>query len=429
MVFTEPLFLFAFLPAVLALYFLLHAVSREASMWLLVAASAVFIAKDPFALLALAVIACHAIAGLVDVNRGDARMTRPLAAALYLIQFPLLVGGPLVRYAEWSGQLAHRTIGMGAFSYGMRRLVTGLVKVLLVADVLGASADRIFSLPPAKLAANTAWLAAGFFSLQIYFRFSGYADMAIGLGRMLGFRHPENFRRPYTADSVREFWRRWNVTLLTWLRDYLYLPIVGHDRPTPRLFLNIVAGFCLVGLWHRAGATALVWGVYTGTFLAIEAIGFGAVIQRLPRLVRHTYVLLVVILGWVILRADSMPAAMIFLKAMAGLSGVPQAATRLYLTAPVWTALVLALVGAGPLVPSISRWRVSVDAGTTSLLMMMAATALFIWRPVMVALRLIWPGGRRRRTLLVAPSPKESRDVARPPGPDPLRGPLPPGAS
>jgi alginate O-acetyltransferase complex protein AlgI len=312
---------------------------------------------------------------------------------------------------------------MGAFSYGMRRFVTGLVKVLVVANVLGAPADRIFSLPPAKLAANTAWLAAVFFSLQIYFQFSGYADMGIGLGRMLGFRHPENFRRPYTADSVREFWRRWNVTLLTWLRDYLYLPIVGHDRPTPRLFLNIVAGFCLVGLWHRAGPTAVIWGLYTGTFLAIEAIGFGAIVERLPRFVRHTYVLLVVVLGWVLLRAESVSAAIVFLQTMAGLNGVLVASTRTYLTPPVWTALVLALIGAGPLVPSISRWRVSVDAGTTSLLMMMAATALFIWRPVILGIRLIWPSGWRRRTLLVTPTLKESRDVARPPG----TGPFPPG--
>jgi alginate O-acetyltransferase complex protein AlgI len=396
--FTDPRFLFVFLPIVLALYFLLHAISRRASMWVLVGASAVFIARDPFVSLALAVVACHAISGIVDVNRGDARASSPIAAALYVIQFPLLVGGPLVRYAEWSGQLAHRVVSMGGFSYGVRRFVTGLVKVLLVANILGAPADRIFLLPADKLAPDAAWLAAVFVSLQIYFLFSGYADMGIGLGRILGFRHPENFRRPYTADSVREFWRRWNVTLMTWLRDYLYLPIVGHDRPTPRLFLNIVAGFCLIGLWHRAGPTVFVFGLYTGTFLAIEAIGFGAVVDRLPRFVRHVYVLLVVVVGWVILRADSLAGAGTFLKTMAGLAGAPAITAPAYMTREVWAALVVALIGAGPLVPSISRWRVSLDAGAASAVMMLAATALFIWRPIAITARFIWASSRSDRT-------------------------------
>ncbi len=129
---------------------------------------------------------------------------------------------------------------MAAFAYGVRRVVTGLVKLLLIADVLGAADRSCLRAPVVKTTADAAWFAAACFALQVYFRFSGYADIAIGVGRMLGFRYPENFRRPFTADSLREFWRRWNVTLITWLRDYLSLPIAGQDRPTPRLYLNIV---------------------------------------------------------------------------------------------------------------------------------------------------------------------------------------------
>jgi alginate O-acetyltransferase complex protein AlgI len=223
----------------------------------------------------------------------------------------------------------------------------------------------------------------------VYVRFSGNADIALGLGRMLGFRYPENFRRPFTADSLREFWRRWNITLITWLRDYLSLPIAGQDRPTLRLYLNIVAGFCLVALWHRLGWNALVCGVYFGTLLAIEGIGFHETLQRWPRALRHVYVLVLVTVGWMLLRAETPAAALAFLSAMLGLSGAAGSAIEPHLTPLVWLAVTLAFVGAGPLVPAISRWRVSVDAGTTSLLMMLAATGVFLWRPAAVVIQTI----------------------------------------
>jgi alginate O-acetyltransferase complex protein AlgI len=272
--FSDPWFLGAVLPAVLAAYFLAHALSPVASYWLLLAASAAIVARHVDSPLALVVIACHTIACGADVYRGTTSVRRPSALALYLLQFPLLAGGPLVRFGEFSSQLARRTVGMAAFAYGVRRVVTGLVKLFLIADVLDGPVDRIFALPPAKMSADAAWFGAACVALQIYFRFSGYADIAIGLGRMLGFRYPENFRRPFTADSLREFWRRWNVTLITWLRDYLSLPIAGQDRPTPRLYLNIVAGFCLVALWHRMGWNALLCGVYFGTLWRSRASAF-----------------------------------------------------------------------------------------------------------------------------------------------------------
>jgi alginate O-acetyltransferase complex protein AlgI len=299
-----------------------------------------------------------------------------------------------VRYRDFSVQLGHRVVSMSAFAYGVRRFVTGLIKVALIAGTLGRPADRIFALPAAKLSVDAAWLAAACFALQIYFLFGGYSDMAIGLGRMFGFRYPENFRRPYTADSVREFWRRWNITLITWLRDYLYLPIAGQDRPTARLYVNIVAGFCLVGLWHGAGRSSLAWGLYFGTLLALEAIGLGARLERLPVVIRHVYVLLAVLVGWVILRAGAPGNALSFLATMAGVRGLTVSTAPQYFNPQLWLALAAAALGAGPMIPSISRWRVSLDAATTSALMMLAATVVFVWRPLVLAARSLWPSER-----------------------------------
>jgi alginate O-acetyltransferase complex protein AlgI len=421
--FDDPVFLFLYLPGFLGLYFLVLGVGAlsprltawawTAVTWLLLGASVLFIAAAwtrtgfpgavqtvmPFG---LGLMACHAIAFAVDAARGDAPTRRPLTAALYLVQFPVLPAGPVVRYADFATQLARRTVNLGTFTYGVRRFVIGLVKVAFIAAVLSGTADRVFAMPAAKLSADAAWLGAVCFSLQLYFQFSGYSDMAIGLGRMLGFRYPENFRRPYTADSVREFWRRWNITLLTWLRDYLYLPIAGRDNPTPLLYVNIVIGFCLVGLWHGVGSNVIVWALYSGLWLGLEAVGLGPRIARLPAPVRHLYVLLVVVVGWVILRANTLAAATTFLGAMAGWSGPATMTAHRYLTTPVWTALGLALLGAGPLVPAISRWRVSLDVAAASLLMMSSATVVFIgmlllkgWLAVAGPLKLTWRAGKK----------------------------------
>lgn len=346
--------------------------------------------------LGAAVIVGHAVAYALDVRRGQALAARPLALALYFAQFPLLVAGPLVRYRDFALQEARLSTSLGAFTYGTRRIAIGLIKIGLIAGVLAGPADEIYSLAPAKIGADAAWLAALCFSLQIYYEFSGYADIAIGLGRMLGFRYPENLRRPYTADSVREFWRRWNVTLMTWLRDYLRLPIAGRDHPTPSLYLNIVVGMCIVGLWHGGGQSVIIWSVYSSLWLALEAIGLGAAMARLPAIVRHAYLLLVVVIGWAMFRAETMTGAWAFLRAMAGMNGAVGTTAQSYFTVTFSTTLGLALFFAGPMVPTVSRWRVGLDAATASLLMMLAATGLFIWRPIAIALDFVLPARRVR---------------------------------
>jgi len=342
-------------------------------------------------LITYGVVMCHAVAYLFDVQRGNADTQRPVHVALYLMQAPVLIAGPLSRYRDFSTQLARSAMSLGAFAYGMRRVVTGLIKALLIGGVLAETANAIYGAPIARLSTGAAWLGATCFSLQIYLQFSGYCDVGIGVGRMIGLRYSENYRRPYTADSIREFWRRWNVTLITWLRDYLFLPIAGQDAPTPRLFVNIVAGFCLVGLWHGGGTTFLAWGMYSGSWLALEAVGFHARVERLPRVVRHLYVLLVMVVGWVILRAPDLATAGQFLSAMAGMNQAPVIAVARFTSLAVWSALAVGVYAAGPLVPSISRWRVSIDAATTSLLMMIAATGVFLWRGPSLAIRSIWP--------------------------------------
>lgn len=337
------------------------------------------------------VVMCHAVAYLVDVYRGAASPRAHAAALLYIGQFPVFPAGPLGRLTDFAGELSRSDISMGAFAYGIRRIVTGLVKVFLVAAPLGATADRIFALQVSRLTTSAAWLGSVCFALEIYFLFAGFSDVGIGTGRVLGFRYPENFRRPYTADSVREFWRRWNVTLITWLRDYLSLPIAGHARPTPRLYAMIVAGFIVVGLWHRASVNVFAWAVYSGTWLAVEEMGWRSRLQRLPAAFRHTYVLAVVLLGWILLRGNGPGPTLGFFEAMFGFSVAKTGGAMTFMTPLLWVVLPSAILFAGPLVSWISRWRVSVDAATASLLMMLAATCVFVWRIGAPVVRAVLP--------------------------------------
>lgn len=349
-----------------------------------------------FVALGVTVLAFHAIAYLVDVYRAEVPAGRLLTGVKYLLHFPVLPGGPLLRYRDFESQHPAHVAGLAAFTYGMRRVIISVVKVGLVARVLAAPADTIFALPESRLTADAAWLGALCVSLSVYFQWSGYADMAIGVGRMLGFRYPENFRRPYTAQSVRDFWRQWNITAITWLRDYLHLPIAGRDRPTPRLFINIIVSFSVLGLWHGGGSTVLVWAVYSGAWLALEALGLGVMLERLYSPFRHVYLLGVAIVGWVILRADTPASAFTFLGAMAGVNGWTGVVAPRLLTPFLWFMLGVGIVGAGPLVPWISRWRVTLDAATAGILMMISATTLFIWRGAEIVAEAIRPLRNRR---------------------------------
>ena len=301
----------------------------------------------------------HAISYVVDVYRGDATAQKsPIHAALYLLLFPQLIAGPIIRYREIADQLARRVVGLDDFAEGARRFIVGLGKKVLIANNVATAADGIFGLAPTELTAAHAWLGIVCYTLQIYFDFSGYSDMAIGLGRMFGFRFPENFRWPYVADTVQDFWRRWHMSLSSWFRDYLYVPLGGNRVSQGRMYGNLVLVFLLCGLWHGASWNFVIWGLYHGTFLVVERLGLASMLQRLAPSTRHLYLLVVVMVGWVFFRAETLPAALSFLAAMAGRPApMPTPfAVSWFLTPTVWLALVAGGIGSMPIGPALNGW-------------------------------------------------------------------------
>ena len=298
----------------------------------------------------------HAISYVVDVYRRDAVAQKgPIEAALYLLLFPQLIAGPIIRYRDIATQLTARTVDVDDFAIGIRRFVIGLGKKMLIANIVAVPADRLFALPPGELTAAHAWLAASCYTLQIYFDFSGYSDMAIGLAHLFGFRFKENFNYPYVARSIQDFWRRWHMSLSAWFRDYLYVPLGGNRVAPRRMYVNLVTVFFLCGLWHGASWTFVVWGLYHGAFLVLERIGLHAAVARLPRVLGHVYALFVVMVGWVFFRADSLESALGVLRAMAGFSlGQPTPyGVSWYLTPEVAVAMAAGIVGSAPFWPAI----------------------------------------------------------------------------
>lgn len=293
----------------------------------------------------------QAMSYVIDVYRRDVAAQRnPIRFALYISLFPQLIAGPIVRYRDIAAQLAERTVSRAGFASGVRRFVIGLGKKMLIANTLAIPADEIFALQPDLLPANVAWLGILCYSLQIYFDFSGYSDMAIGLGRMFGFDFLENFRHPYVARSITEFWRRWHISLSTWFRDYLYIPLGGSRRGSLRTAMNLLIVFLLCGLWHGASWAFVVWGLFHGGFLVLERIGFGAKLSRMPRFAQHAYVIVACMLGWVFFRAADFTQAADFLGSMFGTNGLSLTSQplRAFLNAPAWLALIAGIVGATP---------------------------------------------------------------------------------
>jgi alginate O-acetyltransferase complex protein AlgI len=265
----------------------------------------------------------HAISYVVDVYRrtSDARRN-PLEIILYFVFFPQLIAGPIIRYKDIAAQLSARRVTLEDFAYGVRRFVVGLSKKVLIANTLGASVDHVFATQPGALSSPVAWFAIAAYALQIYFDFSGYSDMAIGLARMFGFRFLENFDFPYIATSVQEFWRRWHISLSRWFRDYLYVPLGGNRVSPWRVYANLAIVFFLCGLWHGAKWTFVIWGLLHGTFLVLERVGVMRRITSTPVL-RHVYVLAMVTFAWIFFRSDTLPYALGFLGALVHPGGAP----------------------------------------------------------------------------------------------------------
>ncbi|QBD77432.1 MBOAT family protein [Ktedonosporobacter rubrisoli] len=264
----------------------------------------------------------HILSYVIDVYRGKIRPQKSLVLfALYISMFPQLVAGPIVKYADIEAQLTDRSITFQKFHSGMNRFLCGLAKKVLLANTIGLLWSEVKALPGAELSVLMAWIGIVAFTLQIYFDFSGYSDMAIGLGKMLGFRFKENFRYPYISQSVSEFWRRWHISLGSWFRDYVYIPLGGNRAGTRRTILNLFVVWFLTGLWHGASWNFVFWGLYFGVLIMLEKVFLEKQLKRWPQAVRHIYLLLCVVIGWVFFDFPNLGDALRFLGTMFGLGG------------------------------------------------------------------------------------------------------------
>lgn len=257
---------------------------------------------------------------VIDVYRRDAKIQKnPLNVALYVALFPQLVAGPIVRYTTVENELTCRSHTLKAFADGVTRFMLGFGKKMILANAMGQIADEIFAIDIENaLTTPLAWVGAIAYTLQIYFDFSAYSDMAIGLGRMFGFNFNENFNYPYIASSVTDFWRRWHISLSTWFRDYVYIPLGGNRCSKSRNIFNLMVVWTLTGLWHGANWTFIVWGVYFGILLILEKYLFVKVLPKIPALIRHIVTLLIVIISWVIFRSDTIGDALSYIGVMFG---------------------------------------------------------------------------------------------------------------
>lgn len=306
----------------------------------------------------------QAISYIIDVYRQDGSVQRnPADLALYIALFPQLIAGPIVRYRDIARQLSDRRVTLDDFHCGVQRFVFGLAKKILIANNVGAVADHIFDLPSDTLPAGLLWLGMLSYTLQIYYDFSGYSDMAIGLGRMFGFRFLENFRHPYAAVSMQDFWRRWHISLSSWFRDYLYVPLGGNRRGIRRTYCNLLLVFFLCGLWHGASWNFVFWGLYHGLFLVLERSGLGPLLNRVPRFLRHLYTLMAIMVGWVFFRAETMSRAFEYLAGLGQFHLPPYLDAQLFaaLNTEFYLALALGIFFSAPIGQFFSRFKSIVE--------------------------------------------------------------------
>lgn len=300
----------------------------------------------------------------IDVYRGEARVQRNLLDfGVFVAMFPQLIAGPIVKYRDVEERLKNRRADICTVSRGMKRFCVGLAKKVLVANVTGELWTAVSGMNPGGLSAMMAWLGIFAYAFQIYFDFSGYSDMAIGLGQMLGFRFPENFNYPYISASVTEFWRRWHISLGSWFREYVYIPLGGNRKGLPRQLVNILIVWTLTGIWHGAGWNFLLWGLWFGVFLSLEKLFFGRVLAALPRAVGILYNSFLVLMGWVLFALEKPEHILGYLRAMFGGNGLADS-RALFLGREYMVPMLIAVVAATPLFAALakrletSRWGV-----------------------------------------------------------------------
>ncbi|MGJ7612723.1 MULTISPECIES: MBOAT family O-acyltransferase [unclassified Variovorax] len=327
------------------------------------------------------------ISYIVDIYRRDAPPAPTLVDfGMYHTLFPQLIAGPIVRYSELVSRIQHRPVRLEDVHAGLLRFCLGLAKKIVIADNVGVVADRMFGLPADQLGTAAAWIGILAYTLQILFDFSGYSDMAIGMGRMLGFKFPENFNQPYRSHSITEFWRRWHMTLSRWFRDYLYIPLGGNRAGPVRTYLNLLIVFVLCGLWHGAAYTFLLWGLFHGVLLVIERLALNRFGWTPRGFSGWLTTLLLVMVGWVLFRAPSAGVAGHYLMAMAGVTGgeTPAAAWSV-LTSDKLLFLVIGSVAV--LVPEnwrLAAWQRAGDSIAAPVLSL-GALVLFAYSAMLIA--------------------------------------------
>ena len=290
----------------------------------------------------------QAMSYVIDVYTGKAKVQKSiLRFALYVSFFPQLIAGPIVKYSDVAEQIENRKETTGLFYSGQRRFCYGLAKKVLLANTFAMAADAVFGIEPSKMGSGVAWLGALAYTMQIYYDFSGYSDMAIGLGRMFGFRFKENFNYPYTSVSIQEFWRRWHISLSSWFKEYVYFPLGGSRCSKGRTYLNILIVFLLTGIWHGANFTFIAWGLFYALLQIIERLFIKKLLDHNPvKPLNWLYTMLMVIIGWVLFRSDNIIYAGQFLKAMF----VPTAGSHSileFMSMKLLIAAVAALLGMG----------------------------------------------------------------------------------
>lgn len=286
----------------------------------------------------------------IDVYRGEAKVQRnPLDFGVFVTMFPQLIAGPIVKYRDVEEKLHRRIVTLTGISAGLQRFCIGMAKKVLLANNIGELWTLISGWNPGELSMFTAWLGIIAFAFQIYFDFSGYSDMAIGMGEMMGFHFPENFNYPYISASVTEFWRRWHISLGSWFREYVYIPLGGNRKGRVRQLFNILVVWTLTGIWHGANWNFLLWGLWFAAALMLEKLFLGRVLSWLPRVVGMLYTLCIVLGGWVLFALESSQGMKGYFRAMAGAGGVADD-TFLYLVRQYGVLLAVALAASTPLV-------------------------------------------------------------------------------
>ena len=291
----------------------------------------------------------QAVSYIADIYRGVKPIQKNIfRLALYISLFPQILSGPIVKYNELEPQIEGRRESISMHAYGIRRFVYGLAKKMVFANMFGQVVDRIWGLPLEQLGTAVVWFTILLYSLQIYYDFSGYSDMAIGLGRMFGFTYQENFNYPYLSASISEFWRRWHISLSTWFKQYLYIPLGGNRKGLTRTCINLFVVFMATGLWHGASMNFICWGIYYGIFIVAERLWIGRILEKNPcKALNHVYTLLVVMFGWLLFRAGSLHQAKVLATAML----VPRAGLwnlRIFMDNRIIFLLILAVCFCGP---------------------------------------------------------------------------------